>query len=94
MERTRTHVIISGMVQGVFFRYETRMRAQSLGLSGWVMNRRDGKVEAVFEGPKDAVESVVRWCHKGPSGAVVSDVNVKREPFTGEFKGFSVKYSI
>lgn len=90
----RAHVVISGMVQGVFFRYETRMRAQSLGLSGWVMNRQDVSVEAVFEGPKDAVESIVRWCHKGPSGAVVDNVDVKWSPYTGEFKGFSVKYSI
>lgn len=92
MERIRAGVVISGMVQGVFFRYETRMRAQSLGVSGWVMNRADGKVEAVFEGSKDAVESIVRWCHKGPGGAVVSKVDVEWGQYTGEFKGFSIKY--
>lgn len=92
MEKVRAHVIISGMVQGVFFRYETRMRAQSLGISGWVMNRADGRVEAVFEGNKDAVESIVRWCHKGPSGAVVDKADVERHEYTGEFKGFSIKY--
>lgn len=92
MEKVRARVIISGMVQGVFFRYETRMRAQSLGLNGWVMNRSGGDVEAVFEGPKDAVEGMVRWCHKGPSGAVVENVDVQWGGYTGEFKGFSVKY--
>lgn len=94
MEKVRAHVVISGMVQGVFFRHETRMRAQSLGINGWVMNRWDGAVEAVFEGQKDAVESIVRWCHKGPSGAVVDKVDIDWEPYTGEFKGFGVKYSI
>lgn len=94
MENVRAHVIISGMVQGVFFRYEMRMRAQSLGINGWVMNRWDGNVEAVFEGPKDAVGNIVRWCHRGPSGAVVDSVDVKWSSYTGEFKGFTVKYSI
>lgn len=93
MEKTRAHVVISGMVQGVFFRYEVRMRAQSLGITGWVMNRHDGSVEAVFEGSKDAVESIVRWCHKGPSGAIVDKVDVEWEPYKGEFKGFSVEYN-
>lgn len=92
MDKTRAHVIISGLVQGVFFRYETRMRAQSLGLTGWAMNRSDGRVEAVFEGNKDALETIVRWCHRGPSGAVVDNVDVEWGNYTGEFNGFSVKY--
>lgn len=93
MDNARAHVIISGLVQGVFFRHETRVRAQSLGISGWVRNRFDGAVEAVFEGPKDKVESIVAWCHRGPSGAVVDSVEVKWEGYNGEFKGFSVRYS-
>jgi acylphosphatase len=76
---TRSHVIVSGRVQGVFFRYETRRRAQAAELAGWVRNLPDGRVEAVFEGPEDAVERLVRWCREGPSGAEVDDVEVTRE---------------
>lgn len=94
MEKARAHVVISGFVQGVFFRHETRVRAQSLGINGWVANRWDGSVEVVFEGTKDAVESIVRWCYRGPNGAMVDKVDVKWEPYTGEFKGFGVRYSI
>lgn len=92
MKKTRAHVVISGFVQGVFFRHETRVRAQFLGITGWVMNRFDGTVEAVFEGLKDKVEDIVAWCHKGPSGAMVKDVDVRWEEYTGGFKGFSVEY--
>lgn len=94
MEKVRAHVVISGFVQGVFFRHETRVRAQVLGINGWVINRRDGSVEAVFEGEKDKVEDIVKWCHKGPSGAVVDSVDVEWESYKGEFKGFSVEYGI
>lgn len=68
------------------------MRTQSLGVNGWVINRRDGSVEAVFEGDRDKVESIVRWCHKGPSGAVVDSVDVEWQDYKGEFEGFSVEY--
>jgi acylphosphatase len=77
-------------VQGVFFRDETRRRARSLGVAGWVSNRRDGAVEAVFEGSRNAVESMVRWCGRGPSGAQVDDVHVDWEDPRGE-DGFAVR---
>ena len=77
-------MIVSGRVQGVFFRDETRRRARSLGVAGWVANRRDGAVEAVFEGPRDAVESMVRWCGHGPSGAQVEDVQTTWEDPGGD----------
>lgn len=93
MQKVRARVIISGMVQGVNFRYETLYRAKSLGLTGWVMNRSDGSVEAVFEGEKDDVESVVGWCHEGPSGAIVGNVDVEWRDYTGEFKEFGIEYS-
>jgi acylphosphatase len=68
-------------VQGVFFRDATRDRAQSRGVSGWVRNRDDGSVEALFEGDADAVESMVEFCRSGPGRADVSDVDVEeREP--------------
>lgn len=92
MELARAHVIISGLVQGVFFRYETRMHAQALDIKGWVMNRFDGKVEAVFEGEKEKVKSIVRWCNEGPSGAAVKDIDLKWEPYSGKFRDFKVEY--
>jgi len=75
----RAHVRVHGAVQGVFFRVETRDRARSLGISGWVRNLRDGAVEAVFEGPEERVESMVEWCRRGPAGARVQSVDVDWE---------------
>jgi acylphosphatase len=71
-------------VQGVFFRVETRDRARSLGLAGWVRNCPDGTVEAVFEGESERVRSMVDWCRRGPSGASVDGVDVKWEEPEGE----------
>ena len=93
MKNARVHVLISGMVQGVCFRYETRRQAQARGLNGWVRNRYDGKVEAVFEGPEEMVDDMVRWCHKGPAGAVVRSVEAKKGVYKGEFSNFNVSYS-
>jgi acylphosphatase len=90
-EVTRTHVIVSGSVQGVFFRYETRERARSRGLAGWVRNLPDGRVEAVFEGPDDAVEAMVDWCRRGPPGAEVTDVEAIAEEPNG-MEGFQVRH--
>jgi acylphosphatase len=75
----RVHVFVSGGVQGVFFRYETRERARAHGLGGWVRNLPDGRVEAVIEGPARAVQAVVDWCRQGPTGARVSEVEVTDE---------------
>ncbi len=86
---TRAHVTIRGRVQGVFFRAEAQDRASSFGLSGWVRNNLDGTVEAVFEGDRERVESMVEWCRRGPSGAVVENVEVAWEEPRGE-AGFSV----
>jgi acylphosphatase len=80
----RAHVRIRGHVQGVFFRSETRERAQSLGVGGWIRNSRDGSVEAVFEGDDDRVDSLVHWCGRGPRGAVVENVDVEWEEPLGE----------
>jgi len=86
----RMHVYASGMVQGVFFRAETAEIAERLGLSGWVRNLTDGRVEALFEGQEDKVEEVVEFCRRGPSGAHVSNLDVKREEWTGEFRRFTI----
>ena len=92
MEKTRAHVTIEGRVQGVFFRHHTRETALRLGVTGWVRNRRDGSVEAVFEGEKESVAKVIRWCHQGPPAARVTKVHQVWEEYTGEFEDFSVTY--
>ena len=65
VKNTRAHVYISGRVQGVSFRWNTQHKAQQLGLTGWVRNVWDGRVEAVFEGPEHLVKEAVAWCHHG-----------------------------
>jgi acylphosphatase len=89
--RRRARVVISGFVQGVGYRYATRGRAVSLGVTGWVRNRPDGRVEAVFEGESEHVESMVRWCRRGPSGASVEDVELTWEEPVGEDDRFTVR---
>jgi len=78
------HVTVSGRVQGVGFRWATLERARQRGIAGWVRNRPDGAVEAVFEGPPDAVDALVAWVRRGPSGARVDDVTVELEAPVGE----------
>jgi len=90
--RVKAHVFISGRVQGVFFRYETKRIALRLGVSGWIRNLPDGRVEAVFEGEKSDVEEMIRFCHVGPPGAIVKNVKVIWEQPTGEFRGFQIRY--
>ncbi|MBO9998346.1 MAG: acylphosphatase [Cyanobacteria bacterium SID2] len=77
--KSRVRVFISGTVQGVGFRYSTQIQAERLSLSGWVRNRRDGRVEAVFEGDRSAVESALAWCRRGPVSAVVTDLSSEWE---------------
>ena len=86
----RVRVTVRGQVQGVSFRVATRDRARSRGVAGWVRNRPDGAVEAVFEGPEEAVRSLVDWCRHGPSGAEVESVGVDCEPVQGE-RGFAIR---
>ncbi len=92
MEKVRVHVFIEGRVQGVFFRANTREEANLLGLTGWVRNCWDGRVEAVFEGEREKVEGVISWCKKGPPGAMVRDVETNWEQATGEYDTFSIRY--
>ncbi|MFQ5762190.1 MAG: acylphosphatase [Candidatus Bathyarchaeia archaeon] len=87
----RVHLLISGQVQGVFFRYETQEVASAWNVTGWVRNLRDGRVEAVLEGEEPNVEEVIRFCHQGPPGARVEKVTVDREPYKGEFDDFEIR---
>ena len=90
--KVRAHIVIGGLVQGVFFRASTQRAAQKNGLTGWVKNRFDGRVEAVFEGEKTHVEDTIEWCRQGPLGADIEDVDVAWEDFKGEFDSFSIVY--
>jgi acylphosphatase len=89
-EPVRRRVVVRGHVQGVFFRDSARREAQRRGVAGWVSNRADGAVEAVFEGSPAAVEELVRFCSAGPRGAVVQDVSVSDEPPDG-LSGFEIR---
>ncbi len=79
----RYRVLISGRVQGVFFRDTCRRMAEESGVTGWVRNLPDGRVEAVFEGPADEVRALVDWARNGPRWAAVDDVAVQSEPPEG-----------
>ena len=92
MSNVRAHVFVSGQVQGVFFRQSIREKAQVYGVTGWVRNLDDGRVVAVFEGEEEDVKALVDFCRKGPRGAVITDVDVTFERFTGEFRNFKVTY--
>jgi acylphosphatase len=89
-DRTRVHVFVSGDVQGLGFRQAIADKANEQGVTGWVRNLRDGRVEAVLEGPRDEVYRVVGLCRAGPKGARVSGVQVDREPPRDE-KTFTIK---
>ncbi len=92
MEKARAHLLISGRVQGVFYRSFTEDTANILHLNGWVKNLSDGRVEAVFEGKREDIEKAIKSCYKGPPAAKVNVIDVKWEPFKGEFDVFSVRY--
>ncbi|MEM3094950.1 MAG: acylphosphatase, partial [Nitrososphaera sp.] len=76
-KKTRAHVLVSGKVQGVYFRQNTKQVATQHKVAGWVRNLPDGRVEAILEGDEAAVNEVIKWCHVGPPKASVQDVNVK-----------------
>jgi acylphosphatase len=86
----RRRLVVHGLVQGVFFRDSVRRMAQQRGVSGWVANRADWAVEAVFEGEPEAVERLVEFCREGPRGARVDSVDVTDEEPEG-LSGFSVR---
>ena len=89
-ERTRARVLVSGKVQGVYFRANTREQARERGVDGWVRNLRDGRVEAVFEGAGDDVDAMVEWCHEGSPAARVDDVEAEYDDPEG-LDGFEIR---
>ena len=92
--KVRAHVFVSGRVQGVFFRVETRYEAMKRNVAGWVRNTSGGRVEAIFEGEREDVEKLIEFCRKGPSGARVTKVDVQWEKYSGEFKDFKIRRSV
>lgn len=90
--KVRAHVIVSGRVQGVFFRGFTRNEARKNDVNGWVRNLPDGRVEAVFEGEKGDVDNLIKSVGEGPSYARVTRLDLKWQDFNGEFKDFYIRY--
>ncbi len=86
------HLLISGRVQGVFYRYTAKKMAEHLGVRGWIKNLPDGRVEAVVAGPPSAVDAFVAWCKEGPPGAQVTEVKVSDGPPLRDVKGFAITY--
>jgi len=89
-DNVRAHLIVSGFVQGVYFRSTAAETGLKLGLTGWAKNRPNGTVEIIAEGDKDQIEKLIKWCHKGPPTARVDGVDISWEPTTGEFQTFRV----
>ena len=88
----KAHVLITGRVQGVYFRLKTRNEAKKYNVNGWVRNLSDGRVEAIFEGNKGGVDKLIDFVGRGPSGAKVLDLNVNWQDYSGEFRDFEVRY--
>lgn len=92
LEQIRAELRIYGKVQGVFFRANTQKEAERRNLTGWVMNKTDGTVQAVVEGDTEKVEELVEWAHEGPAAARVEDLDVTWSDATGEFESFDIRY--
>ena len=91
-QSARTWLRINGRVQGVGFRYSAMDEARRLGVTGWVRNTHDGAVELVAEGEHDRLQQLVAWCHVGPPGALVTDVEERWVEHRGEFANFSIRH--
>lgn len=87
----RVHLLITGRVQGVWYRASTRAEAERLGLVGWVRNLADGRVEAMAEGERETLEQLVAWCRRGPRLASVRDVELTWDDADGTFETFNVR---
>ena len=92
MSKQRIRIFVTGRVQGVFFRQTLKAKAKQNDVYGWVKNLNDGRVEAILEGDTDNVTQLIEWTHGGPANAIVEDVEIQNEKFTGEFSKFEVTY--
>lgn len=89
--KIRAEVIVSGLVQGVNYRYCTLQAALTRNVTGWVKNLPDGSVQGCFEGEEDDVNALIAWCRKGPDWAQVDGVAAERQEYRGEFRGFEIR---
>jgi len=92
MKKVRIHAFVSGLVQGVNFRFYTKMLADKLGLKGWIKNLPDGRVEVVAEGSENEINELIKFLKKGPKGAKVLNIEIEKEEYKGEFKYFDIIY--
>ena len=92
MKQQRVHILVSGKVQGVFFRQALKVVAKKNNVLGWVRNLKDGCVEAILEGDNKSINSVIEWIHIGPANSRVDDTEVSNEEFKNEFSTFDVLY--
>ena len=92
MVLSRAHVVVSGMVQGVFFRASAREQAAARGLTGWVKNTAEARVEAIFEGEKQLVEAMIEWCKIGPPSSSVEELKVTWEEPKSDHTAFTIRY--
>jgi acylphosphatase len=90
-KKNRARLLISGRVQGVWYRGSTKQQADDLKLTGWVRNCESGQVEVVVEGAAGAIDKLISWCRTGPSMARVTDIRIDFDDYRGEFVGFKVK---
>jgi acylphosphatase len=93
MPKAHAHILVTGRVQGVYFRSYTRAEAEKNNLHGWVRNSVGGSVEIAAEGEKEAIKRLIAWCHKGSPSATVVNVKVDWEQYTGEFDRFVIEYT-
>jgi len=91
-EKARAQILVSGLVQMVFFRSYTQQKARDLGLTGWVKNLADGRVEALFEGDRENIEKMIEWAKKGPPSAQVDGCEVTWQEYKGEFENFEIQH--
>jgi acylphosphatase len=87
----RIHMVVEGIVQGVYYRYNTKKKAHEYQLTGWVRNLSDGRVEILCEGKEEDIHYFVEWCKVGPRGAYVEKVHTEWGVYTGEFSGFEIR---
>lgn len=92
MTSIRVHIWVTGRVQGVYFRYAVEEEAQDRGITGWIRNLPDGRVEGIFEGEGPRIQELLAFCQRGPMYARVDRVEVREEPFRGEFRRFEIRY--
>jgi len=92
VENKSVHILVTGKVQGVFFRQATKVIAIKNHVTGWVKNLESGQVEILLEGEDQNVNSIVKWCHNGPANSRVDEIKIEQYEFSGQYSGFEVLY--